>query len=131
MKKLKSIKGVTLISLVMTIIVLSILLTVVSYSVKSSNGSIEYNKMLADIELLEDKILIYYNKNGELPITNVTATIDNRLYYEIDLSKIENITLNFGTDETNENDRYFVNSSLKVYYKRGTQKGRQTYHTKD
>lgn len=131
MIKMKSKRGITLVSLVMTIIVVSILLTVTIYSVKSSNGSSEYNKMLADIGLLEDKILVYYNKNGELPVTATTENVEGITYYEIDLEKLQNVSLNFGTSTTDANDRYFVNNSLEVYYKKGTHQGEQTYHTND
>lgn len=131
MKNIKNIKGVTLISLVMTIIVVSILLTVIVYTVRSSKGSSEYNKMLADIQLLEDRILVYYGKNGELPITNTTENIEGVLYYEIDLGKLPNVSLNFGTSSTDETDRYLVNSNLDVYYKKGTHQGERIYHTND
>lgn len=130
MIKIKTKKGVTLVSLVMTIIILSILSTITITTIKSSNNVAPYNKMIADINLLEDKILIYYNKNGEVPKKDNTYSTEGTTYYEIDLSKLENVTLNFGTDESDEDDRYFVNNSLEVYYKKGIKKLGEIYHTK-
>ncbi|MBO4815625.1 MAG: hypothetical protein J5507_01485 [Clostridia bacterium] len=132
MTKIKTEKGVTLVSLIMTIIILSILSTITITTIKSSNNVAPYNKMIADISLLEDKILIYYNKNGEIPKKENTyiPIPEETTYYEIDLNKLENVTLNFGTDESDEDDRYFVNNNLKVYYKKGIKKLGETYHTK-
>ena len=58
-----------------------------------------YNYMCADIELLKNKVLAYYNENGSAPITgtafNAKSTIgsqassrDNDNYYAIDLNKL-------------------------------------------
>ncbi len=127
MMNIKLEKGITVISLIMTIIVLSILATVTVYSIKSSNNVAPYNKMLADITLLEDKLLIYYNKNGEIPKME-TEVIEG--YYKIDLTKLDGITLNFGMGE-DEEDYYLVNDNLKVYYLAGIKNGEEIVHTKD
>ena len=128
MIKIKSKKGITVVSLVFTIVIISILTTVAVYSQKSSNNIAPYNKMLADISLLEDEILIYYNKNGELPIKENT---EGEHGSEIDLSKLKGITLNFGTDPEDANDRYYVNNNLEIYYLDGIEKAGVVYHTKD
>lgn len=130
MIKIKNQKGITIVSLVMTVIILTILSTIAISTVKSSNNVGPYNKMIADINLLEDKLLIYYNKNGEIPVKeNTEETINDTIYMQIDISKLENITLNYGT--TNEDgDYYLINNSLKVYYKKGMEKSGETYHTK-
>lgn len=55
-------------------------------------------------------------------------------YYEIDLSKLENITLNYGSEYnqasnlTKDSDVYVVNDNLKVYYLKGIEKGGTIYH---
>ena len=72
---LKSEKAITLAVLISTVIVLLILATVAIYSVKSSKNVAPYNKMVADIELLHDKILDYYSKNGVIPKKNETETL--------------------------------------------------------
>ena len=130
MKKIKSEKGITIVSLIMTIIILTILSSIAITTIKSSNNIAPYNKMIADISLLEDKALIYYNKYGEIPKTENYITDKGTTYYEIDLVKLDNITLNFGTDKTDETDKYFINNNLEVYYGKGTKKAGEVYHTK-
>lgn len=132
MRKIKSSNGITIVSLIMVIIIVLILSTVSFYSINSSQNIGKYNKMIADITLLEDKILIYYNKYGEMPIIiNEKETIDNIDYYKIDLGKLENITLNYGIDESDDNDIYLVNTNIQVYYKKGIEKAGTIYHTKE
>ena len=100
------------------------------YSQKSSRNIAPYNKMLADITLLEDKLFIYYNKNNEIPITGDEILIGEESYHKIDLTKLQNVTLNYGIGE-DSNDYYLVNSSLEVYYLEGIENNGQIYHTKD
>ncbi len=133
--KFKSKKGITIVSLVMTIVIMLILTGTTIYNLNLNNGVDRYNKMVADIELLEDQILIYYNKYEEIPKTDRAISIDEIEYYEIDLNKLDNITLNYGK-EYNKNeltrisDVYVVNSNLNVYYLAGVEKTGETYHAK-
>ncbi len=134
-KYLNSKKGITIVSLVITIIILLILSGTVIYNMNSSNEVPMYNNMVADIELLEDKIKIYFNKYGEIPKTDRYITIDTVNYYEIDLSKLENITLRYGKEygETNSlvnnsSDVYVVNDSLEVYYLKGISLSEEKRH---
>ena len=69
-EKINSKKGITLVSLVISIIILLILSTISIYGIRSSNNISPYNNMIADINLLEDKILVYYNKYSEIPKTS-------------------------------------------------------------
>ncbi len=134
MINLKTNKGITIISLVITIVILTILTGTVISNMKVSNGADNYNKMVADVRLLKDKALIYYNKYGEIPKTNRSINIDGEDYYEIDLSKLDDVTLNFGKDHakegnlTNSSDAYVINNSLNVYYLKGVQNSGQMYH---
>lgn len=124
-KNLNSQRGITIVSLVITIIVLLILTGTVIYNMNSSSKVGAYNNMVADINLLEDKLLNYFNKYGEIPKTSRTITIESIDYYEIDLGKLDNITLKYGedygenTELTNASDVYLVNDSLEVYYLQG------------
>lgn len=130
----KSNNGITIISLVLTIIILLILSSIIVYSVRNSkNSSAPYNSMIADIVLLEDKILVYYNKYGDIPKRDSASpnNIDGTNYYEIDLSKLENLSLNYGKKNNGDNDIYLVNDQLKVYYKLGVELDGQTYHIND
>ena len=116
-------KGVTLVSLIITVIIMLILAGTAITSIKESNEVAPYNNMIADITLLEDKILIYYNKFGEIPkIENTNQIIDGKTYYKIDLSKLENVTLNYGIEEDGDvTDIYLVNDNLEVYYLKGVE----------
>ncbi len=123
-------KGITMISIIISVIILLILSTIIIYSIKYSRNAGPYNNLVADITLLEDKILIYFNKNGELPvIDNTQEIINNNEYKQIDLNKLEDLTLNYGTDKLDANDRYLVNNSLEIYYKKGIEKAGTVYHT--
>ena len=128
MEKIKNQKGITIVSLIITVIILTILATITVTSIKASGNIGPYNKMVADITLLEDKLLVFYNKNGYIPIIDDTEeTINGIKYNKIDLSKLSNITLNFGfSNETD--DYYLVNNGLKVYYKKGIEKSGVLQH---
>lgn len=145
MKKiqLKSQRGITLVILIITVIIISILASVTIIHFDSGTDIRNYNYMCADIELLEDKILVYYNKNnGRIPtkgpaIDNVKANLqgqasskDNDNYYQIDVNKLSNITLNYGGGTLEDRNIYIVNEqSLEVYYLKGIQYEENTYYT--
>lgn len=128
MINIKSRKGITMVSLVIAIVILLILSGTAIYNMNLSNGVSRYNNMVADIKLLNDKILVYYNKYGEIP--KIEGGIIKDSYYEIDLSKLENITLNYGTKGNGDNnDIYLVNDNLEVYYLKGIEKTGTIHHT--
>lgn len=137
MINIKSKKGITIVSLVIAIVILLILSGTTIYNLNLSNGVSRYNNMIADIKLLNDKALIYFNKYGEIPKTDRKIEIkNNEEYYEVDLSKLEGITLNYGKDYgqegnlTNSSDVYVINSNLNVYYLKGVEKAGEMYHEK-
>ena len=130
-EKIKSNKGITMVALVTTIIIMLILLGVSINGINISNNAVPYNNMGADITLLEEKLLLYYNRYKEIPKTEIVKQIDGVQYYEIDLSKLKNITLNYGIKYNgDEEDIYLVNDNLKVYYLKGVQKSGTMYHYK-
>lgn len=134
MINIKSNRGITVVSLVITIVVLLILSGTAIYNVKMSKDVGKYNKMVADIELLNDKILIYYNKYNDIPTTTREFNVDENEYHEIDLSKLEGLTLNYGNEYgkaeelTSSSDVYLVNSNLNIYYLKGIEKSGQVFH---
>lgn len=136
MINIKENKGITLVILVVTIVILLILSGTAIYNYSLSNEVSIYNKMIADIKLLEDKTVIYYNKYGDIPKTDRSIQISGTDYYEIDLSKLDNITLNYGKDFkgtgklNNSSDIYLVNSNLDIYYLKGIEKNGEIYHVK-
>lgn len=141
MKKfLKSQRGVTLIILVITIIIIAILTGAAIRKMDTGKDIRNYNYMCADIELLKNKVLAYYNENGSAP-TKGTAfnakTIlgeqasnkDNDNYYQIDINSLVNVTLNYGGGTIENGDIYIMNEqSHEVYYLKGAKYENALYH---
>ena len=104
--------------LIIVIAIFSILIVSINNGVNLS----KLNSMNHDINVLEDSITLYYLNNGNIPIKdkiNFEHSInpnDNNSYYKIDLSKLENIYLNYGKMK-NEQDFYIINEeSHTIYY---------------
>lgn len=68
---MKNEKGITIISLIITVVILLILSSTLITSSNNSPNVQKYNKMSADVQILEDKILVYYNKYEQIPITDI------------------------------------------------------------
>ena len=149
MKKIKNEKGITLVTLTITIVVLMILSFSINVSVKSTMETRNYNYVKEDIINLSEEVKAYYLKNNSLPIDK-TKTYnladygvpsedinpnDYGNYYRINVSLLENISLNNGginNNEANEetDDMYVVNEySLTVYYLKGATFGGQKHYT--
>lgn len=149
MKKIKNEKGITLVTLTITIVVLMILSFSINVSVKSTMETRNYNYVKEDIINLSEEVKAYYLKNNNLPIDE-TKTYnladygvpsedinpnDYGNYYRINVSLLENISLNNGginNNEANEetDDMYVVNEySLTVYYLKGATFGGQKHYT--
>ncbi len=144
MKKinLKSQKGITLIILIITIVILAVLASVTVMNFDSGTDIRNYNYMCADIELLENKILIYYNKNKTLPVKGnaiggatemlqgQASSRDNSTYYQIDLAELPNMTLNYGRGNISDKNIYIINEqSHEVYYLKGVVYEGNNYYT--
>ena len=143
MKKniLKNNKGISLITLIVTIIVLAILVSLSIRNLDTGTDIKNYNYMCADIELLETKVMTYYNDKETLPvkgdpIPNVKSTLggqassrDNDIYYQIDVSQLYNITLNYGGGNISNRNIYIINEqSHEIYYYKGTEYQGTTYY---
>ncbi len=149
MKKVNSEKGITLTTLVITIVVLMILSFSITASIKSTIETRNYNGVKEDIINLSEEIRVYYLNNGELPIdTSKTYDLkeygvpdsdinpnDEGNYYRIKTSLLSDVILNNGGLENNEenadtDDMYVVNeSSLTVYYLMGAILDGQRHYT--
>lgn len=139
--KLKQEKGITMMALVVTIIILLILTSVLVFNTQDSVYIKRLNNLYSDIELLRAKTDEYYNEYGQIPAkikyTNI-GTLKNVLstkndtgdFYVIDLEAMEGITLNYGkdyetvkSDSTNANnytDLYIINeNSHNIFFVRG------------
>ena len=150
-------KGISLIAITVTILVLSIVTSIVVYNAKNNIEIREYKKLANDLEVLQNKIDMYYLKNEQLPVLNINdvpveyegptyylsqkQSNDNDNYYIIDLNSISGVTLNFGKDfyRINQNasnidesmtDLYIVNEqSHRIYYAKGIDTGDNKYYT--
>lgn len=136
MKKLKSNKGITIITLIIAIIVIFILTTVTITSTYTGSDLRRYKLMCADVQLLEDEILFFYRQYGELPTTGekITEGIpdvilegrDTHEFFQLAPNKLNNITLNYGDEE----DIFIIdNQTFEVYYLNGIEFQNEIYYT--
>lgn len=144
MKKIiKNQKGITMVTLLVTIIIIAILAGVTFSNIDIGTDIKDYNYMCADIELLQTKIQNYYNENGTIPIsdevTNAGTTLGEQAtsrdeggkYYKININKLYNITLNFGGGTVENGDIYIINDkSHEIYYLKGTLLENTRYYRK-
>lgn len=137
---MKNQKGVTLMILVVTIVIMAIIVGGISYSSIESFKMNAYYDMCTDIELLDEKIALYYIENKDLPIVtsnvkNIDELVPNYAegnvnynpnnsgtLYKIDLSKLENLSLK-------STDYYMDETSHTIYSPRGIQVEEKTYYT--
>lgn len=137
-------KGIAMITLVITVI---ILVVITSTLAKNSYDSLQLSNLTNlenDIKSLENRIAAYFVEHGELPIYgeayskgNIRNTIkdlspnDGDNYYTIDLSELENITLNYGQNYMSlSTDSYIINEeSHAIYYLKGVMYEGKEYHT--
>lgn len=151
--KLKSTRGISLISLIITVLVLMILADVIIYNVGDNLKLGKLVEMQNDIDNLRDKVSAYYAQNGKIPAnikytnTNhirtagvISDAVDTGDFLVIDLSAIENLTLNRGKDfekvkqdPQNANsytDLYIINeASHNVFYVKGIKLDDEIYYT--
>ena len=154
-KKLKNNKGITLVALTITIIILLIVTNIIIYNVRDNLGVEKLRNMQNDIEQLSGKISTYYEQYGTIPskieYDNISKIKEAGLigandigkFYIIDLSAIENLTLVYGKDyetaknwETKDdiddtfNDLYIINeSSHNIFYIKGVKLGKEIFYT--
>lgn len=155
-KNIKKQNGISLIALTATILVLSIVTSIIVYNAKDNIEIREYKKLDNDLEVLQEKVEMYYLKNEKLPVLEKDNEIikytgnskfknnkqinDNDNYYILDLNYIDGITLNFGsefykinnekTDFNKKTDIYIINEqSHRIYYAKGIQVDEIVYYT--
>ena len=143
-------KGITLLALVATIVVMSILLTTVTISGIATVNNAKKMAFASEVSLLQESVDSYYTKNnGEFPISNsiqlniagVTAgsvtqfdgeTINagKVVLYELDYSLLGISSLKYGLGKNGPEDIYVVSKDTKrVYYAKGVPVGSTTYYT--
>lgn len=146
-------KGISLVSLVITIALMIIISSVTIYTSMDRFKINNLNKMINDLQLLEDKVSNYYLKYGTIPVvrteqnnTPIEAEYDlddyqknndNDVYYYIDLKALgDGISLNYGKkgfEDLKSDDVYIINEKThNIYYARGIEiKGKYYYSLSD
>ena len=101
MRKLKNERGVTLIILVITVIVLLILTSVNINNTRYQIGLKEINNLYTDIDILSTKVNDYYLKNNSIPIVEENAYFENGDAF---ISFLINNNLNRDAINSNDNE---------------------------
>lgn len=151
--KIKNAKGISLISLAIAVIMLVLIANLIIYNVKDNLKVGKLKEMQNDVANLRDKVASYYAQNGKIPAsiqyTNVSHirsagvisnTVDTGDFLVIELSALENLTLNYGEDyekikEASEDidkyeDLYIINEdSHNIFYVRGITVDKETFYT--
>lgn len=117
-------KGITLVTLAITVILLVIITMALAKNSYSNLQLTSLTKLQNDIEILNNRVAAYYVKNGKLPIRKITVvdsstgvnstkddtmtksevmalvgdvySYDNDNYFVLDISELDNVTLNYG-----------------------------------
>ena len=133
---MKNQKGITLMILVVTVIVMALTAGTITYNSVAAIKMRAYYDMCADIELLDEKIALnYLENNGKLPTDETTPNSsaemtsgensnpnNNGNFYKIDLTKLDNLSLN--------NSEYYINEqSHTIYCSTGVTLDGYTYYT--
>lgn len=157
--KLRNEKGITIITLCIMIIVLMVISSITFLESSSQLQIKNVNSLYSDIETLNTAVSGYYLEKEKLPIrgnlfcenpekfsltyngVNGINSNDNGAYYVLDLSKMENLTLNYGRqykewniDSDSSTDKitdiYVINeTSHQIYYIKGIKLHGEIYHT--
>lgn len=151
-KKINTKKGISLLVLLITIAVILILLTTITFSadnIISNTKKRQFAKEIYEVQNLVDKYKYenddypYIIENDEKKVININVenideqfvgedSINNTItLYPIDLSKAGVQNLSRGTNKNdNENDVYaFSNKTGRVYYVKGYKVRNNTYYT--
>lgn len=140
MNKLVNESGVTLSILVLTIVVMAILTTTIGISVSGYADIKTLKTYYNDLEIVREKVEVYYEKNKELPVSetitfNIPALLGNSrnsndgdVYYKVDLSLLDDMNLTYGVKDS-INNYYIVNEeSHNIYFYPGITVDGNTYY---
>lgn len=146
---IKSEKGITLLSLVIIIALMTIISSTVVYMSLDRFEINNFSKMKNDIILLDEKVSNYYLRYNVLPVLReddgtkklYTYTSldfeknsgDNSNYYILDLEAMEGISLNYGEEgfktPNSSDDVYIINEETHtIYYVRGIELNGEQYY---
>lgn len=127
----------------MTLVITIVLMIIIAGSIISVGlSNIEFKNLTSlytDIKSINDKIAVYYNKYGTLPITKkfegsyafksaANPNDDADSYYVIDIYKLDDLILTKKITWTND-DVYIINKETHmVYYPEGVTIDGETYY---
>ena len=126
---IKKNKGITLIALSITVIIILIITGVLLYASQDNMYIKKLTNMQNDIEILRDKISLYYSEHGDIPVkteyqdignletAGVIGVNDTGKFYIIELESLEGLTLNYGEDyEVYKANNYTYSPDLTDIY---------------
>lgn len=150
-------RGVTLVALTITVVIILIITGMIVYSAQDSLYVKNLTDMQNDIVNLRDKISLYYSKYGEIPASTeypdvsnlqeagVIGANDTGEFLIIELEYLDGLSLNFGKDYekykskdytnlTDLTDLYIINkNSHNIFYVKGIKvkenNGTKIYYT--
>lgn len=157
-KIIKNTRGITLTALIISISVIMILSGIILHNTSENLKIQKLKKLQSDIQTLREKISSYYMEFGAIPakgkytktkhINSISGAVDKEEFLVIDLSAMQNLTLNYGRDyEKIKKDEDFINSikisnpedytdlyiinsvSHNIFYVKGVTIDAQTYYT--
>ena len=111
-KNLRKEKGITMITVTISVIILLIITGILVYNARDAVYIKNYNGLKNDIELLRDKVAEFYNEYGSIPAKTKCAKISTGIesvfnqtelnnegdLYVLDLQVLDGVTLNYGKD---------------------------------
>lgn len=156
MRMIKSNRGVTVVTLTVTVMIILIITSLLIYNANDNVYIKRLTNMYNDIANLRDKVASYYEEYGDIPASIKCSVLPSTgfpegendkggAYYVIDLKLLDGLTLNYGkdynkikdsTDVGNNKDVYIINDkSHNIFYLQGVQvnqsNGTQVYYTDD
>lgn len=141
-------KGISLIVLTITVLVLTILTGIIVFNGNYIYSDTELTKLQMDISRLESLMRTYkIRNNGNIPFETTKIDVSNFIsdeleqfdeevivnneieLYVIDLYEIDAENVNYGNLKDGSNDRYlYSNVTEKVYYEQGIKIDDVTYY---
>ncbi len=89
---------------------------------------------LEEVMKLKFKEVMNNSSDFEVRMEDLNNTDDGEIYYTINLSKLDNLSLNYGAGykSSSSGDRYIINEKThRIYYLRGALYNGIVYHTAD
>ncbi len=125
--------------LIFSIISIIVIFVIFYKLVQNGIGLNKLNNVYKDIDIIEERVTIYYLNNGNIPIKEGNITFnhsinpnDNNNFYEIDLNKLENLSINYGKKEYGNQDIYIINEqSHTIYYLNGVEYNNQKFYSRN